>query len=330
VLFGLSLSNTAQAQQKTIALNYSNFLPATHKISSDIERWCKEIEKRTNGLVKITVFHGGILTPGSQNYDGVVKGLSDLAHGVFGYHRGRFPLTEFTDYPLGVKRGYVVTKMFNEYYKKFKPRSMDDVKVMYLHAHGPAILHTARKPVRTLEDLKGMKIRVSGLFTPTLKALGALPVAMPMGEAYDALSKNIVEGIYTSLCPLEDFKLGEVLKYTTECYSTSLSSGFFVVMNKGKWESIPDDAKKVIEKVNQEWIEIAGMRWDQLDDDTGNLYEKRGHKFITLSDEESERWKKAVSPVIDNYVASMRDKGLPGDEVIKFALNYLKEHQKQK
>jgi TRAP-type C4-dicarboxylate transport system substrate-binding protein len=330
VLFGFSLSSTAQAQQKTIALNYSNFLPGTHLKSVVIERWCKEVEKRTNGLVKITVYHGGILTPASQAYDGVVKGLSDLSYGVFGYSRGRFPLTEFADLPLGVRTGYVATKMLNEYYKKFKPREMDDVKVMYLSSHGPGILHTVRKPVHTLDDLKGMKIRVTGNATPTFKALGAIPVAMPMGEAYDALSKNIVEGINCDLQVLEGFKLHEVLDYTTESFCTALSSGFFIIMNKGKWESIPPDTQKIIEKVNEEWIEIAGKSWEELDEHAKKVLLKGGHKFITLSDEESERWKKAVSPVIDDYVKSMRDKGLPGDEVLKFAMDYLKEHQKQK
>jgi TRAP-type C4-dicarboxylate transport system substrate-binding protein len=328
VLFGLSLSFTAEAKQKTITLNYANFLPGTHLKSKVIERWCKEVEKRTNGLVKITVFHGGILTPASQAYDGVVKGLSDLSYGVFGYHRGRFPLTEFADLPLGVRSGYVATKMFNEYYKKFKPKSMDDVKVMYLSAHGPGILHTVKKPVRTLDDLKGMKIRVTGNATPTYKALGAIPVAMPMGDSYDALSKNIVEGINCDLQVLEGFKLHEVLDYTTESFCTALSSGFFIIMNKGKWESIPPDTQKIIEKVNEEWIEVAASSWNELDDHAKKLLLKGGHKFITLSDEESERWKKAVAPVIDDYLKRMKEKGLPGDEVLKFAMDYLKEHQK--
>jgi hypothetical protein len=95
----MMLSSTAQAQQKTITLNYSNFAPATHKTSVLSEEWCKEVEKRTNGLVKATMFHGGTLTPPTQAYDGVVKGLSDMAQGVFSYHRGRFPLTEFSDLP---------------------------------------------------------------------------------------------------------------------------------------------------------------------------------------------------------------------------------------
>ena len=118
----VSSAAPVNAQQKTVTLNYSNMLPAPHKISQLSEEYCREIEKRTNGGVKITMFHGGTLTPATQAYDGVVNGLSDLAMGVFSYHRGRFPLTEFSDLPIGVKNCVTVAKLFNEYYAKFKPK----------------------------------------------------------------------------------------------------------------------------------------------------------------------------------------------------------------
>jgi TRAP-type C4-dicarboxylate transport system substrate-binding protein len=261
----MMLSSTAQAQQKTITLNYSNFAPATHKTSVLSEEWCKEVEKRTNGLVKATMFHGGTLTPPTQAYDGVVKGLSDMAQGVFSYHRGRFPLTEFSDLPLGVRDCVVIAKMFNEYHQKFKPKEMDDVKVMYLHGNPPAILHTAKKPVNKLEDIKGLKIRVTPNGTPIVKALGAAPVAMPMPEVYDSLSKGVVDGGMLPSEALEGWKLGEVVKYTTETYSIGYTSAFYVIMNKQKWDSIPPDTQKVIEKINQEFIEKTGKGWEEID-----------------------------------------------------------------
>jgi TRAP-type C4-dicarboxylate transport system substrate-binding protein len=83
--------------------------------------WAKEIEKRTNGKVQITMFYGGTLTPGDKCYDGVVKGISDIGFSVLAYTRGKFPLTEVADLPLGIKSGLVATKLINEYYNKFKP-----------------------------------------------------------------------------------------------------------------------------------------------------------------------------------------------------------------
>lgn len=327
-LFSILVSSNVGAQQKTITLNYSNLLPAPHKISLVSEEWCKEIEKRTNGGVKITMFHGGTLTPATQAYDGVVKGLSDVAMSVFSYHRGRFPLTEFSDLPIGVKSCVTAAKLFTEYYVKFKPKEMDDVQIMYLHGNPPSVVHTVKKPVSKLEDLEGLKMRVTPLGTPIAKALGAVPVAMPMGEAYDALSKNVVDGGFFPYEALEGWKLGEVVKNTTESWSVGFTSAWYVIMNKKKWESIPADMQKIIEKVNAEWIERVGKAWNEIDESGKAFSQKQGGKVVTLSKEEGERWVKAVQPVLNDYVTMAKSKGLPGDEVLKFALDYLKANQK--
>jgi TRAP-type C4-dicarboxylate transport system substrate-binding protein len=327
-LFSILVSSDVGAQQKTITLNYSNLLPAPHKISLVSEEWCKEIEKRTNGAVKITMFHGGTLTPATQAYDGVVKGLSDVAMSVFSYHRGRFPLTEFSDLPIGVKSCVTAAKLFTEYYVKFKPKEMDDVQVMYLHGNPPSVVHTVKKPISKLEDLAGLKMRVTPLGTPIAKALGAAPVAMPMGEAYDALSKNVVDGGFFPYEALEGWKLGEVVKNTTESWPVGFTSAWYVIMNKKKWESIPPDMQKIIEKVNAEWIERVGKTWDEIDASGKAFSQKQGGKVVTLSKEEGDRWVKAVQPVLNDYVTMAKSKGLPGDEVLKFALDYLKANQK--
>ena len=324
----IGLSSSAGAQQKTITLNYSNLLPATHKISLACEEWCKEIEKRTNGGVKITMFHGGTLTPATQAYDGVVKGLSDVAMSVFSYHRGRFPLTEFSDLPIGVKSCVTAAKLFTQYYVKFKPKEMEDVKVMYLHGNPPSVVHTVKKPVSKLEELAGLKMRVTPLGTPIAKALGAAPVAMPMGEAYDALSKNVVDGGFFPYEALEGWKLGEVVKISTESWSVGFTSAWYVIMNSKKWDSIPPEWQKAIEQVNAEWIERTGKVWDEIDASGKAFSLKQGSKVITLSKEEGERWVKAVQPVLNDYVTMAKSKGLPGDEVLKFAIDYLKENQK--
>ena len=202
--------------------------------------------------------------PGGQCYDGVEKGISDIGMSVLGYTRGKFPLTEVIDLPLGFRSGAAATKLVNAFYKKFKPKEFDGVKVMFLHAHGPGLLHT-KKPVTKLEDLKGMKIRCTGLATKIVTALGGTPVAMPMGETYDALSSGVVDGSMAPQESLKSWKWGEVVKYTTEYYGASYSTGIFVVMNKDKWNSLPPDIQKIIEKVNEEWIVKSGKGWDEID-----------------------------------------------------------------
>jgi TRAP-type C4-dicarboxylate transport system substrate-binding protein len=317
-------ASPAAAQTK---LNYSVFFPAPHKNAVLAVEWAKEIEERTNGRVQITVFPGGTLTPADKCYDGVVKGISDIGFSVLAYTRGKFPLTEVSDLPLGIKSGAVATRVINEYYKKFKPMEFDEVEVMYLHGHGPGILHT-KKPVRNLEDLKGTKIRCTGMAAKVVGALGAVPVAMPMGDTYDALSRGVVDGSMAPQEALQGWKWGEVVKYTVENFGSSYSSGMFVVMNKDKWNALPADIQGIIEKVNEEWIERQGRTWDEIDKEGRDFTLGLGNTIISLSKQEDARWAKAVRPILDEYVKNMKDKGLPGDEVLKFYLDKIAELQK--
>jgi TRAP-type C4-dicarboxylate transport system substrate-binding protein len=328
MLVGFMLSaSPVFAQAKEIKLNYSNFFPAPHKNSILAEQWAQEIGKRTNGLVKITLFHGGTLTPADKCYDGVVNGLSDIGFSVLSYTRGRFPLTEVIDLPMGYKNGTAATKLVNAYYNKFKPKELADVQVMYLHAHGPGILHTNKKPIKTLEDLKGVKIRSTGTVAKIVGALGGTPVAMPMPETYDALSKGIADGVMCPIEALEGWKLGEVLKYSTQNYGSAYTIAFFVVMNKDKWNSLPPDVQKVIEKVNEEWIVKQAQIWDDVDVSGMEFTKKRGNEFIPLSKDEDAKWAKAVQPLFDEYVKNMKEKGLPGEEALKFCKEELAKMQ---
>jgi TRAP-type C4-dicarboxylate transport system substrate-binding protein len=309
-----------------IKLNYSIFFPAPHKNTVLATEWAQEIDKRTNGAVKITMFPGGTLTPADKCYDGVVKGISDIGMSVLGYTRGKFPLTEVIDLPLGYKNGLAATKLINIYYKKFQPQEFNDVQVMYFHAHGPGILHT-KTPIKNLDDLKGVKITCHGLSAKVVGALGATPVAMPMPERYDAIQKGVAEGVVAPIEALKGWKLGEVIKSTTENYGSAYSTGFFVVMNKEKWNSLPPDVQKVIEAVNVEWIEKTGKGWDEIDKEGREFTLARGNQIIALSKEEDEKWAKLVRPILDEYAANMKAKNLPGEEAVKFCQEELKKLQ---
>ena len=316
--------SSVHAQTK---LNYSVFFPAPHKNAVLAAEWAKEIEKRTDGRVKITVFFGGTLTPADKCYDGVVKGISDIGFSVLAYTRGKFPLTEVADLPLGMKNGLVASKVINEFYKKFKPKELDEVQVMYLHGHGPGILHS-KKAIDKLEDVKGIKIRCTGMASKIAGALGATPVAMPMGETYDALSRGVVDASMAPQEALQGWKWGEVVKFTTECFGASYSSGMFVVMNKQKWNALPPDVQKIIEKINEEYIEKQGKTWDEIDKAGRDATLKLGNKIISLSQDEDWKWTKAVKPLLDEYKKNMKEKGLPGDEVLSFYLQTIYKLQK--
>jgi len=314
---------SARAQAKPVELSYSIFFPAPHKNTVLATEWAKEIEKRTNGRVKITIYPGGTLTPADKCYDGVEKGISDIGMSVLSYTMGKFPLTEVIDLPLAYKSAVAATNLINGYYKKFKPKELDSTQVMYFHAHGPGILHT-KKAVHKLEDLKGMKIRCTGMAAKVVTALGGVPVAMPMGETYDALNRGVVDGSMSPQEALQGWKWGEVVKFTTESFGAAYSAGFFVVMNKDKWNKLSPDIQKIIAEVNGEWIEKTGRNWDEIERAGRDFTLKLGNQIISLSPEENERWAKAVQPILGDYVNRMKAKGLPGEEALKFCLDQLK------
>ena len=215
------------AEAKPVKLTYSHFWPVGHPITESLAEWGKEIEKRTKGSVTTVMFPGSTLTPADKSYDGVVKGISTMCSSALSYTRGRFPLMEVTDLPLGYKNAMAAARLANAIYKTVSAERDGRCEGHVFPCDGPYQIFHTKKLVRTLEDLKGMKIRTTGLGAKIVTALGATPVAMPMGDTYDALSKGVVDGSTAPIASLEGFKWGEVVKYTTENFGTALHDDLF-------------------------------------------------------------------------------------------------------
>ena len=316
------------AQEKVITLKVANWFPVAHKQTPLLESWGKDLEKRSNGKVKVNYYPAGTLVPAPQSYDAVTKGISDVGNHVLGYTVGRFPLTEVLDLPLGYPNNTVPTKLANAFYDKFKPKEFNDVKVLWFHAQAPGIVHTKTKPITKLEDLKGMKMRTYGSNAKLMSLLGGTPVAMPMTDVYDALSRGVAEGLMCAYEATEGFRFGDQLKFSTENYATSYSAVFAIVMNKDKWNSLPPDIQKIIDTMSKEYIEKYAAMWDDIEISGKAYLVKRGNKINTLSKEEEAKWVEKAQPIFDEYVKKMKEKGLPGDEALKFARDYLKPYRK--
>jgi TRAP-type transport system periplasmic protein len=321
----LATSVPVHAQGKVVKLRYSNFFPPVHPISKMAEEWCREVEKRTNGRVKITYFAGGVLTPPMQTYDSTVKGISDIGQALLAYAPGRLPLSEVLQQPLGYTSGYQATKLANAYYAKFKPKEFDDVKLMYLHGTAPGFFHT-KKVISSTADLKGLRIKANAENADIVTALGAAPVTMPITETYDALQKGLCEGILLPNEALKGWRFGEVVKTSLENYAVSYMTSMFVVMNKNKWNQISKADQQAIEKINEEWIEKHGKQWNKLDKEAKEYAVQKGVKFVKVSKEDEAATREKMKPVLDKYVKNMKAKGLPGDQALKFCLDYIKAH----
>ncbi len=329
ICVGLSFSSIGafNADAGTVKLTYSNFFPPGHIQSKLAEAWCKEVEKRTNGEVVVEYYPGQTLTKARQVYDGVVEGLSDVGFSVLAYTRGRFPIMAAVDLPLGYTSGTVATKVVNAVYEKFQPKELMDTKVMYLHAHGPGLIHTKDKAVRKLEDMKGLKFRGHGTSALVVKALGGTPVPKPMPETYQMLQKGVVEGAVYPFEANKGWKLGEVTNFCTASFTAAYTTSFFVVMNKDKWNSLSEANQKIIAQINKEWADKHGEAWDTSDAKGIVFFLNQGGEIIGLDAKEGQRWKKAVAPIIDEYTAKMNTKGMKGTEIVDFTIKTLKSLQ---
>ncbi len=319
VIFGCSKSTpttgTAEAPEKVYKLKYSIFFPASHIQCQKAQAWAEEIEAESNGRISITVHPGGTLTQANKCYSGVVEGISDIGMSCFAYTRGRFPFLEGLDLPLGYPNGKVASEIATEMIETYQPEEMNDVQFMYATAHGPGII-ASKKPVRTTEDIKGMKIRATGLSAKIVEALGGAPKGMSQGETYEALQKSVVDG---TLCPIETlkgWKQGEVIDYVTDSQCIGYTTSMFIVMNKDKWNALPDDLKEIINKANKKYVGIHGQAWDDADKEGREFVISLNKEIIELPAEEQAKFVAAVQPVIANYETSAEEKGLPGKELV--------------
>ncbi|MDR2589022.1 MAG: TRAP transporter substrate-binding protein [Spirochaetales bacterium] len=298
-----------------IRLSYSIFFPPSHLQTRTALEWASEIQGRTAGRVKITVYPGETLTKSTRIYDGVVNGVSDLGMSAFAYTRGRFPVLEGLDLPLGYPDGKTATLAANTVFDTYRPSELEDVEVMYLHAHGPGVL-AGKKRLTGLSGLAGMKIRGTGLSGKIVSSLGAVPVSMGQGDTYEALQRGVVEA---TLCPIETLKgwrQAEVIDYVLSTKATGYTTTMYVVMNRDSWGALPDDIKAVFREVNLLWRQKQGQAWDTADDEAKELLRTLGKPILSLSAEEEKKFVDAVNPMLEEWAASLEGRGLPGNTVL--------------
>ncbi len=301
----------AEDKKDVVELSYSVFFPSTHIQCETAQAWADEINKRSQGKIKITVYPAGTLTKAPQCYDGVVNGISDIGMSCFAYTRGRFPLLEGIDLPLGYPSGTVATKVATEIVKEFAPKEISDVHVLYVHAHGPGIL-ASKKPVKNIDEMSGLKVRATGLSSKIVSSLGGTPVAMSQPETYEALQKGVVDATFCPFETLKGWKQGEVIDFVTDTSVIGYTTSMFVVMNKNKWQQLEPDLQALITAVSDEWVQKHGQAWDQADAEGLAFIKSLDKQVIQLSDEQKNLWKLSVRPILEQYAENAEKAGLPG------------------
>jgi TRAP-type C4-dicarboxylate transport system substrate-binding protein len=231
------------------------------------------------------------------------------------YQPGRFIVTNAVALPLGFSDATVASLTLWDLYRKQKPEGFAKVKVLTMFTCAPANIY-AKKPVRNLEDLKGMELRASGGTAQVLKALGATPVGMPQSETPEALQKGVVIGAASSLETLMDFKYAEMCRYVTIFNGPVYP--FAVVMNMDKWNSLPKDVQEVMDGLGTEQAWWTGNYMDNHVIESIE-WSKKNHniEIIKLTQKELARWNKLLKPLIDKWSDEAKAKGLPARTILK-------------
>ncbi|MCD4716372.1 MAG: TRAP transporter substrate-binding protein [Desulfobacterales bacterium] len=297
-----------------ISLNYANFPPAPTFPCVQMERWKKEVEKRTNGKVAIKTFPGGTLLKAKGMMDGVIAGTADIGCLCMAYQPGRFMVTNATALPVGFRNATVASLTLWDLYNKYKPDGFAKVKVLTMFTCAPANIY-AKVPVKNLDDLKGLQLRASGGVAQVLKALGATAVGMPQSATPEALQKGVVKGAASSLETLKDFKYAEMCKYVTMLNGPVYP--FAVVMNMDKWNSLPKDVQKVFDEMAVQQCVWTGVYMDNHVNDS-IAWSKRNHniEITVLPEEEMAKWNKLLEPITGKWINGAKEKGLPAEAIV--------------
>ena len=316
------------AYAKTINLKFATGFSPKHTMQTKVfEPWAEKINQLSNGKVKVTFFPGGALGKTPDHYDLAEKGITDISYTLHDYTPGRFPMTTVFELPFIITSATQTSKAMWQVFEEFPEfqKEYRKVKVLGLFCHPAGNFNTVHKPINTLEDLKGMKFRTaSPHVTEALKIFGAVPVNMPITETYTALDRGVVEG---TVLPWEGnfvFKLAELLKYGTETDFYTMT--MLVVMNKRKWDSLPEEVKKIIDETTGMAMSVeAGKVYDQTNTPMRQLCQKKGMQSLQLPQKEKNKLEKLTLPLRDKWVKAMEAKGLPGQAVLDAVIKHTQE-----
>jgi TRAP-type C4-dicarboxylate transport system substrate-binding protein len=330
VIFLLLIPVLSASQEKVIELKLANWSPTEGKEQEICKAGADWIEKRFPGRVKVTIYPAQTLVAAAQMYDGTVSGITDIGYVVPAYTLGRFPKTSVIDLPPYISSSRVATPIYWDFYKKFLADEWKEVKVLSMHLIGTFNLHTKKDPIRTLEDIKGLKIRTyGGISNDMMSAFGGIPVAMPMSEAYEALRQGIVEGIIVPISEMRGYRLIDVTFYHTVGLDV-LTSPHFLVMNLKKWNSLPPDIRKAFdEELTPYWNMESAKIWDRWMEMGLELVKKTpGHELIVLPAQERKRWIEKALTVNDLWLAKTKVKGIAAKTLLEEKLKAVSEYTK--
>ncbi len=330
---GLMVLATSHAQE--VVLKVHHIWPTVamgHK--RVVEPWCEAIAKDSNNRMRCQILPAmtGGGTP-AQLVDRVKDGVDDLVLTLPGYTPGRFPIMEAFELPFMTNAAESASAAAWDYLNKYALKEFPGTKILATWVHDEGFVSTSGKAIGKLEDFKGLKIRAaSRQSSKLLAALGATPVGMPIPPVADAMTKGTIDGFLTAWEIIPAFKLHEVSKYHTEIESSRPSmftASFVFAMNQAKYDSLPADLKRVIDKNSGAALSrTIGRYWDEATAVGRKAAADRGNQFVKVNAAETDRWIKVSAPLYADWIAEMDKKGLPGKQMVQDARDLIVKYSK--
>ena len=251
----------ALAQDKTIELKLSHWVPPSHPLQKALEEWGASVEKDSGGTIKYKVYPAQQLGKAFDHYDMARDGIADLTYINPGYQPGRFPIIGAGELPFLMTNAKGGTQALDAWYRKYAAQEMKDVKFCLAFVHDPGAFHSRSKKIVVPEDIKGMKIRPAHATMATfVTMLGGTNVQASAPEVRDILEKGVADAVTFPWGSVPLFGIDKVTKYHLDMplYVTT----FAFVFNKAKYDEMSASQKKVIDNhCTPEWALKVAAPW---------------------------------------------------------------------
>ena len=323
----------APARAQEVVLKLHHFLPPQATIQALVfNPWCEKVGRESGGRIKCQIYPAMQLggTP-PQLFDQAKDGVADIIWTVPTYQAGRFQKAEVFELPFMARNAETGSPALYEYVQKNALDEFRGVKVLAMHLHDGALLHFAKQPVKTMEDLKGLKVRgPTRIGAKVLTALGATPVQMPLPQVPESVAKGVIDGAMVPWEGVPPIKLQEIAKYHTDTAAgmPRMSNTIFVIaMNEAKYASLPADLRKVIDaNTGLEWSKQIGRAFDSTTDPAKKMAAAVGGVFDTLRHAEYERWGRQTEGVNKEWIGEVGAKGGNGQALLDDARALIKKN----
>jgi len=265
LLAAASLHSNVSAQ--SVTLSFSAWVPPSHMLVRDgMMPWMQEVEKATDGRVKMRLLPKAAANP-VNHLDAVADGLADVAFISHSYTPARFPMTRIGVLPFAGDSAEVASvalwRIYDKHFTKLNEHK--GVKLITIYTHGPGVFWNAKRPIRTIEDFAGLKMRVGGgIAADVANALGAIAVSKPAPESFELLSTGVVDGVMFPGESIVSFKLDKLVKFSTAFPGGLYSDSHAVIMNEAAWKKISKADQDAITRISGEAMARAvGKAWDK-------------------------------------------------------------------